>query len=70
MINLEKFTCEPQDIIVLSIPVDSNNDFVWDLESVQNMYNNIHQLFPNNNILCLPQNVNIQFISERNPFLQ
>lgn len=70
MIELKNFSCGSKDIILVNIPLDLEGDMMYDYETVENIYRQIHNIFQENPILCLPENIGLAFINrERNPFL-
>lgn len=70
MIELKNFSCGPKDIILVSIPLDLKGDMIYDYESIKNICRQIHNVFQDNPILCLPENIGLAFVNtERNPFL-
>lgn len=41
----------------------------YDLDEMNQIYQQVANLFPNNNILCLPADISISILREENPFL-
>lgn len=53
-----------KDIIIVSAPAD-----YYEQCHVEDMYHSIKQVFPDNKILCIPDDISISIIREENPFL-
>ena len=53
-----------KDIIVAQFPLGK-----YDFEEVRQIQDNIKHIFPDNNILSLPDDITLSIIREENPFL-
>ena len=53
-----------KDTIILQFPTDKYN-----LDDAEQIYKQMVNLFPDNNILCLPEDIFITILREENPFL-
>lgn len=53
-----------KDTIILQFLPDK-----YDMEEVKQIYDEVVNLFPNNDVLCIPADISISILREENPFL-
>ena len=53
-----------KDIIIIQFPLDR-----YAVDDMSDMIKEIKKVFPDNDIVCIPEDVTISLIREENPFL-
>ncbi len=53
-----------KDIIVMQFPLEQ-----YTLDEAKQMMKNLKEIFPENDILCLPVDISLAVLREENPFL-
>lgn len=53
-----------KDIIIMQFPLEQ-----YTLDEAKQMMENVKEIFPENNVLCLPIDISLAVLREENPFL-
>lgn len=52
------------DIIIIQFPYSK-----YDIDEMRHIFNNVSQIFPDNVVLALPDDISLSILREENPFL-
>ena len=57
--HVETFELKPNDVIVLNMPTDMDGTIVYDVETVETIYDMFTKQFINNKTVCLVDNIKL-----------